>query len=223
MRNNRLKTTIIAWTILFFSLITVLLVILSKIRPTVVNYALSTLESQLLLTADNAVIKVLDDEKVSYDKLSVISRDNDNNITGIEIDVTDVNRLKNLISKNILNEISKSDIHRIGIPLGTLISETYFGGLGPKIYFNLVLSKGCRVNFTNKFFEAGINQTLHQIIIDITLTGNIITIGKSKSFKVNTTAIAAQTVIVGSVPSSFTEVIEDNESKTADRIFNYSK
>ena len=45
--------------------------------------------------------------------------------------------------------------------------------------------------------------------------------GCTDSFSISTTAIAAQTIISGEVPDSFTNVIEQPNNDLADEVFNF--
>ena len=48
-------------------------------------------------------------------------------------------------------------------------------------------------------------------------------VGYTKGFKISTSALAAQTVIAGNVPDSFTQVEEHPGDDIADEIFNYAE
>jgi len=62
---------------------------------------------------------------------------------------------------------------------------------------------------------------LHKIIINIETKGSLIVAGCKESFSVKTSTIAAQTVIVGTTPDAFTEVVEEAGADTAGIINDY--
>ena len=57
--------------------------------------------------------------------------------------------------------------------------------------------------FRNRFSTVGINQTLHQIFIDIHVTVTILSLAGTQELAVDVTVLAAETVIVGNVPSTY--------------------
>ena len=59
----------------------------------------------------------------------------------------------------------------------------------------------------SEFTEAGINQTLHRIIIEINADVDAIIPGFETRVPVKTSIVAAETVIVGRVPDAYTHVI----------------
>ena len=206
-----------------FLIVTILtLTVFFEIKPLVFTYAKSSAETIVLNAANKSIVSVLNNNNISYGKISKISRDSANNITGIEIDIELINRLKSSISNEISDIVSQKRFYDLYIPIGTLFANEYTNGFGPKIKFKMQLTETAFVNFESKFVDAGINQVLHQILIKIDISVNILMIGYTKGFSVSTSAIAAQTVIVGAVPDSFTNVIERPGDDIADEIFNYS-
>ncbi|MBP3706578.1 MAG: sporulation protein YunB, partial [Clostridia bacterium] len=193
-----------------------------KVKPLIFTYAKSCAETILLNAENKAVLNILEKENITYDEISKISRDSSNNITGIEINIDQINTLKSSISNKISDIVSEKNIYDLYIPAGTLIGNEYTTGFGPKIKFRMQLTETAVVDFESNFIEAGINHVLHQILITINISANILMIGCTQAFYVSTSAIAAQTVIVGIVPDSFTNVEEHPGDDIADEIFNYA-
>ena len=59
----------------------------------------------------------------------------------------------------------------------------------------------------SEFSEAGINQTLHRILLEVSVDVSAIIPGYTTSVDVTTNFVVAETVIVGSIPDSYTHVI----------------
>ena len=77
------------------------------------------------------------------------------------------------------------------------------------------------VDFSHEFKSAGINQVLHIINVNIKISGSLVIAGYNKSINTSTSAIAAQTVIVGKIPDAFTNVIESEKDNTGGLINDY--
>ena len=104
---------------------------------------------------------------------------------------------------------------------GTLFGNEYTTGYGPKVKFKMQLTETAILDFESKFTSAGINNVLHQIIINIDVKASVLMMGCTDGFSVSTKALAAQTVISGTVPDSYTNVIEYPNNDLADELFNF--
>ncbi len=209
------------WFLLFLCLCIVFVSCFFSVKPFVFVYAKSAAETIILNAANKAVLNVLDKNNITYSELSNVSRDSSGVITGIEIDINMVNRLKSEISGEMSEIVSSQSTYDLNIPIGTLFGNEYTTGYGPKIKFKMQLTETAILDFESKFASAGINNVLHQIIIKIHVNASVLMIGCTDSFTVSTTALAAQTVISGTVPDSFTNVIEYPENDLADEVFNF--
>lgn len=209
------------WIILFFCIFLVFAVCFFSVKPFVFTYAKSEAETIILNAVNEAVLNVLAKNNISYANLSNISRDGDGLITGIEIDIEKVNTLKSQISSETARIVAQNNKYDLYIPIGTLFGNEYTTGYGPKIRFRMQLTETAILDFDSRFESAGINNVLHQIIIKIDVNASVLMMGCTDGFSVSTTALAAQTVIAGAVPDSFTNVIEQPNNDLADEIFNF--
>lgn len=210
----------------FLTFILLLGIILSalsyfKFKPLVYTAAQKRAEIILLNATNEAVLNVLQQNNISYENIAKLSRDSDGRVTSLEIDTVKINFLKSKIAFEIPDILSKREYYDVKIPIGTFLGSEYTNGIGPRIKFNMQLAPAVLVDFEHEFIDAGINQVLHRIVIRIRINCSIIMIGASENFSVSTAAIAAQTVIVGSAPDAFTEVIETPDDKTAGIINDY--
>ncbi len=74
--------------------------------------------------------------------------------------------------------------------------------------------------FFSNFSEAGINQTLHQLNMQISVDVAVLILGETKSFTISSQVIVAETVIVGQVPNTLFQTGgnygTDRENEAAD-------
>lgn len=193
-----------------------------KIRPLLLTSARNTAKTIMLNATNTAVVNIIDKYDICYDKISRISRNASGDVTSVEVDIAQLNIFKSAISSEISNIVSKNREYKIKIPIGTLTGNEYLVGLGPKLSFNMQMSEVAIVDFESEFTDAGINHVLHRIIIKINLNASILMVGATDSFSVSTTAVAAQTVIVGVTPDTFTNVEEYPNDDMADELFNFA-
>lgn len=209
------------WFVVILCLILIFCACFISVKPFVFTYAKSEAETIILNAANQAVLNIINKCEISYSDISNVSRDTAGVITGIEIDIEKVNQLKSEISNELAKIISRNNKYDLSIPIGTLFGNEYTTGYGPKIKFKMQLTETAILDFESRFEAAGINNVLHQIIIKIDIRASVLMMGCTDGFNVSTTALAAQTVIAGEVPDSFTNVIEQPNNDLADEVFNF--
>lgn len=219
---DRILSVVVRWTVLVLSLVVLFFLLIYDVGPLLFTYAKSRAETIVLDAANTAVLNVLSENDIIYSDISNVSRNIEGTITGIEIDTVSVNRLKSLISNEITELVAKEAYYTLEIPLGTLLGNEFTTGYGPRVTFKMQLTETAILDFESKFEDAGINNVLHQIIINMDISVNVLMMGYTKGFSVSTSAIAAETVISGEIPDSFTEVEEHPGDDIADEIFNYA-
>ena len=192
-----------------------------KMQPIILRYAESVAETVMLNSANEAVVKILKEKGFDYNKIALLTQNDEGKIISLEIDTYKINYFKSAISNEISNIIANRERYTVSIPIGTFLSNTYTTGLGPDIDFKMQMTSTAFVDFENEFRSAGINQVLHRIMVKIKICGSLIVAGYKRSITVNTSAIAAQTVIVGNIPQNFTNVIENEDDNTAGLINDY--
>jgi len=192
-----------------------------KMHPVIMTHAVSIAETLMLNSANEAVINILQNENITYSDIVRLSHNPDGYVTSLEIDIYEVNYLKSRISNEVARIISSKEHYDLGIPLGTFFDSDFTNGFGPKIKFKMQVTTTAFVDFGQKFESAGINQVLHIITVDIKIKGNLIIAGYNKSIETTTSAIAAQTVIVGKSPDAFTNVVESPTDNTGGLINDY--
>lgn len=223
VRNGKksLITVLKAWLCLLLIIFLILGVSYFKMLPVIKSYAKSVAETVMLNSANDAVIAVLDNEDITYDEIARLSRNEDGTVQSLEIDVYKINNLKSRISNEIAKIISSREEYQVSIPVGSFLNTPYITGIGPRIPFKMQITTTAFVDFEHEFRAAGINQVLHLIHIKIKIRGSFVTAWYSGGVTAETTAIAAQTVIVGATPDAFTNVIESIDDNTAGLINDY--
>ena len=95
------------------------------------------------------------------------------------------------------------DAADIGIPIGSLFLPEFFSGKGPTIPVRILAIRNSEASFTSNFYQAGINQTLHQLIMEIDVDAAVLVLGETSSFTISSQVVVAETIIVGDVPDTF--------------------
>lgn len=210
--------------ILIFFLIAVIIILSVTyylMQPIILKYAVSVAETIALNSANEAIVDVLNSNQVSYGDIVTLTQNADGYVTSLEINVLQINNLKSKISSRMAKIIAEEERYELSIPLGSFFGNSYTNGIGPDIKFNMQITTTCFVNFSHEFKSAGINQVLHIVNVNIDVKGNFVIIGYNRGISASTSAIAAQTVIVGKTPDAFTSVIESPTDNTGGLINDY--
>lgn len=140
---------------------------------------------------------------IQYDRIVYFEKDLNGRITALKTNMSEVNRLKTDILNRINDEILALDTSDLGIPIGSLIFPELFSGRGPAIPVNILSIRNSDASFTSEFTEAGINQTLQQLNMHVSVDVAVLVLGKTNYFTVSSQVVVAETIIVGQVPETF--------------------
>ena len=162
-------------------------------------------EANELITAsiNNAITARLLDGSFSYASLVHLEKDASGNISALTTDMAQINALQAMITNEVLAYVGALGETRMQIPLGNILGGSLLSGRGPGLGFRVVTLGNPSAAFSNEFLTAGINQTKHQIMLDISIQVNILVPGRTTQETISTQMLVAETVIVGEVPSTF--------------------
>lgn len=152
---------------------------------------------------NDAIAKQIESGNISYDRIVYFEKDLNGRITALKTNISEVNRLKTDILNIINDEILALDSSDIGIPLGSIFLPELFSGKGVVIPVHILAIRNADASFVSHFSEAGINQTLHQVMMEVGIDVSVLILGKTTSFSMQSEVVVAETVIVGEVPQTY--------------------
>jgi len=152
---------------------------------------------------NDAIAKQMAEGVIQYDRIVFFEKDLDGKITALKTNMSEINRLKTDILNMINDEILALDTADIGIPLGSLFLPEFFSGKGPAIPVRVLSIRNSDAVFASEFSHAGINQTLHQLTMEVSVDVSVLVLAKTESFTVTSQVVVAETVIVGEVPQTY--------------------
>ena len=171
----------------------------------------------------DAVRDAIDSGQVDYNVLIHLEKDETGRVAALESNMAAFNRLRSQIADEILRRLSEVSTSELSIPVGTLTGSTLLAGRGPCIRVRMQAVGSTDASLRNAFSAAGINQTRHQILLSVDVYTSILLPGFTASTKVSNEIAVAETVIVGSVPETYTyfsTTPEELEDTARDNIMN---
>ena len=175
----------------------------SKYRTVIEELAQTQVKNTTSDLTNDAIAKQIADGKIQYDRIVYFEKDLDGKITALKTNMTEVNRLKTDILNIINDEILALDNSDIGIPLGSLFLPEFLSGKGPAIPVHILSIRNSDATFVSNFSQAGINQTLHQVTMEVSVDVAVLVLGRTSAFTMTSEVVVAETVIVGQVPETF--------------------
>ena len=179
------------------------LLLRSRYRDVIRELAETQIKNTTSDLTNDAIARQIADGVIQYDRIVYFEKDLDGRITALKTNMSEVNRLKTDILNIINDEILALDTSDIGIPLGSLFLPELLSGKGPAIPVHILSIRNSDATFKSNFSQAGINQTLHQLTMDVSVDVAVLVLGQTGSFTVNSEVVVAETVIVGAVPNTF--------------------
>lgn len=152
---------------------------------------------------NDAIDKQIESGNIQYDRIVYFEKDLNGRITALKTNMSEVNRLKTDILNLINDEILALDTSDLGIPVGSLILPELWAGKGPAIPVHILSIRNSDASFTSNFTEAGINQTLQQLNMQVSVDVAVLVLGETNYFTVSSQVVVAETIIVGQVPDTF--------------------
>ena len=152
---------------------------------------------------NDAIAKQIAEGTVAYDRMIYFEKDLDGRITALKTNMSEVNRLKTDILNIINDEMLALGTEDIGIPLGSLILPELLSGRGPAIPVRILSIRNSDGAFHSDFRNAGINQTLHQLVMEVSVDVSVLVLARTEQFTVTSQVVVAETVIVGQVPQTY--------------------
>ena len=185
-------------------LTTVVCMAVIHMEPILVSMATARVSNTVNRIVVEAVNDAIQGGEIDYGILVEFEKDAEGRVTALKSNMAAFNRLQSRIADDILLRLSEVSTTTLAIPVGTLTGSSLLAGRGPTLKVKMQSVGSTTASFRNTFGSAGINQTRHQILLDVQVNMSILLPGFRTSTKVNNEISVAETVIVGSVPENYT-------------------
>lgn len=191
------------------------------VRSIIKGYPMSVASGVMLEMMDEAMKNVLSEERFNPNAIDNVHYGEDGSVLSVETNTSDLNLVKAAFSNQLAKTLKKyGNIITVRVPIGTLIGNEYTIGRGPDVTFKLKYSYSVKTDLNSTYYEAGINNTLHSIELNVTNTIFIVMPWGNNAKDVSTKYILAETVIIGKVPDAYTGVY-DGSGEIVDDIFDH--
>ncbi len=192
------------------------------IRPNVSRVCEYNARAITISLMDEAVSDRLDElsDGSLYGSLVTLTYSSNGNVSSIETDTALINRIKTDTLSDINSRLLSGERGKSELSVGTLLGIPVLHGTGPAVELKIEPKGYADAIFISEFSSAGINQTLHRIIMRTNVNVAAYIPMYSTEISVSGDFLIAETVIVGNIPESYTHVVSD-ERDIIDTINDY--
>lgn len=141
--------------------------------------------------------------RYNYDDLCNVSKDANGNISMISSNVITINEIISDVAIKIQEELNKKENSSFKIKLGSLTGTRILSGRGPDINIKLQVIGNLDTDLRSEFEEAGINQTLHRMYLQVECNVIILTPFKTTEERIVNQVLLAEAVIIGTTPNTY--------------------
>lgn len=141
-------------------------------------------------------------EEFNYEKMIIIEKDSENNISLIRANTNELNYLSSELSIRCNEKLQEMEAVGVEVPLGWMSNNSTFFHLGPDITVDIEPIGSLDVSYESVFESAGINQTRHKIYLKINAKLKVKVPGNSDEVEVKCEVPVTETIIVGRIPNT---------------------
>ena len=195
---------ILIWFLLFAVVILIVFALLrSRYYPVIRSLAETQVKNTASDLINDAIAEQIAAGNIQYDRIVYFEKDLNGRITALKTNIGEINRLKTDVLNIINDEILSTDESSLGVALGSLFLPEFLAGKGPKLPVKILVIRNSEADFYSEFSEAGINQTLHPLNMEVFLDVTVLVLGSTTEFTISSHMVVAETVIVGDVPETY--------------------
>lgn len=147
-----------------------------------------------------------------------IQRGTDGEILALSADTQQINQIRGQVVQAALDTLAQVEVHTLGVPLGSLFDFDLLWAKGPEVEVHSLVAGTVTTQVRSEFQSAGINQTLHRVLLDVEVPLAVLLPGSRGYTVAQLTLCMAETVVVGKVPQTYLNLSggEEHGGKTGD-------
>ncbi len=181
-----------------------------RMRPVLEAKASSQAVNLMTQAIDIAVDNCLQENDMNYSDFVTVTTDSAGKVTSLTSNIAANSRFKRQVVEAVARQLSTLDSDALKVPLGSLMDQSLLSGAGPFVRVKVDSVGDVTADYVNSFTSAGVNQTLHQVCLEITATVRLFLPGEILPVSVSSSVCVAETVIVGETPDTYLNLEKGN-------------
>ena len=192
----------------------------ARLHRIFLEYAANVCEDSAIQEINNLMQQEVFADPETYENMVILERDSENHVTALRTDVIAIGQIKARLVNGLFDRLEDLEQTTVEVPLGSVFAPRFFSGMGPVVDIGMAGLTQMEAEFISAFSSAGINQTRHNIIIEIHAGFRILTPFGGEDREIVSRYPVTDTVIVGTVPERYT-YIDDLGSELLGEIYDH--
>lgn len=181
----------------------------AQLQPALARLAQMRVQSAASDAMYAAVLECLEADETSTEFVDILQTQDQ--VYYIELN----NRALNLFALRCA-QVAQARVTAIGkqgidIPMGTATGIPLLSGTGPMLHMSFSPESNVRTAFSSEFRTAGINQTLHRVVLRLEVQFAVVLPGSANIVTSQVDVPVAEHIIVGKIPQAFTDVNNEED------------
>ncbi len=181
----------------------------NTISPLVIDLAESEIKKITVNAITDGTIK-LKTYEAFYNDFYSYERNAEGEIILVKANTSNINLISIYAQKELQKSINRLENKKISIPAGAFTGSSWLADKGKGITINVMPIGAVETKINSYFFNEGINQTLHRLVLRVTSTVRVVVPIKAEDVTITTDILLAEDVIAGRVPESYVTGISDD-------------
>ena len=199
MKKRKRITAII---VLIFAVFSLYFYYAKLIDPVIRSYTKAKINAITEQALNIAVSNVIN-ASINYDSVINIASTNTGEIAYLNANQYIINTISREVVKNAQELMLTIGEDGVAVPLGTFSGLSIFNGRGPNVKLQMVPVGIVASNFNSVFTSVGINNTLHQLLLNVSAKVEFILPLKNCVVNIEQSVLLCEAIVVGKVPEVY--------------------
>lgn len=191
-------------------MVVLVVMVIAIITANTIIQAISPMYESLCKDRAKSVATIISNQEATnvmkdyeYEDIISIYKDKNDNITMLKSNIVPINKIISDVAERIQKRINQEDDGVIYIRLGSFLGSKLLANRGPNVPMRLSVIGSVETDLRSEFQEAGINQTLHRIYLQVDCKIQILTPFAPIEERISNQVLLAENLIVGITPDSY--------------------
>lgn len=218
-RGRALSRRIRIWAVVA-AVAVIALPIIARVHSTVIAYAETQAERIAEQQAHATVASVLERYASECSSLIRVTYNDRQMLSSVMADASSVNMIKTAVAAELTERLGSTSTLSADIPLGTLTGPDWLSGIGPLVRFPISVNASVLTTVTSSLEAVGMNQSAYKVLLNVHIVMGVVVPDGRTAVTVDAAFPMAETVLLGEVPDTLTEVYGDDQTLLG-KIFDY--
>lgn len=206
LRRRRIPPAVLAAVCALLLFAAFLSAVNQRLQPVLETFASSGAKNRVTALVSGAVADCVAQQGFGYADFVQVRTDAEGQVTALTSSLAAAGALREQAAAYIIRRLEGVEETHFGVPLGTLTGWAFLSGRGPEVRARILSVGDVALDLRHDFSDAGINQTVHRIYLDISVSVYLALPGKVLPVTADSCVCVAETVIVGQVPGAYLNI-----------------